>query len=66
MVLVIRPLEFREDLHGHNCMSQSQVVVLLQTAHCWANAGVFLGARMHRERVSFRSITMYLLYSINV
>ena len=28
---------------------QSQVsVVLLQTAHSWANAGVLLGARMHR------------------
>ncbi len=40
---------------------QSQVsVVLLQTAHSWANAGVLLGARMlgypmHRERGSFRS-----------
>ena len=34
--------------------SQSQVV-LLQTAHYWANAGVLLGARMHRERGSFRS-----------
>ena len=30
-------------------------VVLLQTAHSWANAGVVLGARMHRERGSFRS-----------
>ena len=30
-------------------------VVLLQTAHDWANAGVLLGARMHRERGSFRS-----------
>ena len=30
-------------------------VVLLQTAHSWANAGVLLGARMHRERGSFRS-----------
>ena len=30
-------------------------VVLLQTAHSWANAGVLLGARMHRERDSFRS-----------
>ena len=29
-------------------------VVLLQTAHSWANAGVLLGARMHRERGSFR------------
>ena len=27
-------------------------VVLLQTAHSWANAGVLLGARMHRERVA--------------
>ena len=30
-------------------------VVLLQTAHYWANAGVLLGARMLRERGSFRS-----------
>ena len=30
-------------------------VVLLQTAHSWANAGVLLGACMHRERGSFRS-----------
>ena len=30
-------------------------VVLLQTAHSWANAGVLLGARMHRERGSFRN-----------
>ena len=40
-------------------LSPSQVV-LLQTAHYWANAGVLLGARMlgypmHRERGSFRS-----------
>ena len=28
-------------------------VVLLQTAHSWANAGVLLGARMHRERGSW-------------
>ena len=26
-----------------------------QVAHSWANAGVLLGARMHRERGSFRS-----------
>ena len=31
-------------------------VVLLQTAHYWANAGVLLGARMHRERVAFEKI----------
>ena len=30
-------------------------VVLLQTAHSWANAGVLLGACMHRERGSFRN-----------
>ena len=35
------------------CMSQ---VVLLQTAHSWASAGVLLGARMHRERVAFETI----------
>ena len=34
-------------------------VVLLQTAHSWANAGVLLGARMHRERGSFRSNLKY-------
>ena len=37
-----------------NSSLKSQVV-LLQTAHSWANAGVLLGARMHRERGSFRS-----------
>ena len=31
-------------------------VVLLQTARSWANAGVLLGARMHRERVAFETI----------
>ena len=30
-------------------------VVLLQTAHYWANAGVLLGARMHREQGSLRN-----------
>ena len=30
-------------------------VVLLQTAHSSANAGVLLGGRMHRERGSFRN-----------
>ena len=30
-------------------------VVLLQTAHSWANAVVLLGARMHRERGSYRN-----------
>ena len=37
------------------CSLKSQVV-LLQTAHSWANAGVLLGARMHRERVAFETI----------
>ena len=31
-------------------------VVLLQTAHSWANAGVVFCARMHRERVAFETI----------
>ena len=39
-------------LHASSLKSQ---VVLLQTAHSWANAGVLLGARMHRERGSFLS-----------
>ena len=38
-----------------NSSLKSQVV-LLQTAHSWANAGVLLGARMHRERVAFETI----------
>ena len=38
---------------GRSLKSQ---VVLLQTAHSWANAGVLLGARMHRERVAFETI----------
>ena len=33
-------------------LSLKSQVVLLQTAHSWANAGVLLGARMHRERGS--------------
>ena len=37
-------------------ISSSSQVVLLQTAHSWANAGVLLGARMHRERVAFETI----------
>ena len=37
-----------------NSSLKSQVV-LLQTAHSWANAGVVLGARMHLERGSFRN-----------
>ena len=40
------------DSTAHGLKSQ---VVLLQTAQSWANAGVLLGARMHRERGSFRS-----------
>ena len=36
--------------------AQVSQVVLLHTAHSWANAGVLLGARiMHRERGSFQS-----------
>ena len=30
-------------------------VVLLQTSHSWANAGVLMDASMHRERGSFRN-----------
>ena len=37
-------------------LSLKSQVVLLQTAHSWANAGVLLGARMHRERVAFETI----------
>ena len=37
-------------------VSLKSQVVLLQTAHSWANAGVLLGARMHRERVAFETI----------
>ena len=40
--------------HYSHSSLKSQVV-LLQTAHSWANAGVLLGARMHRERGSFRN-----------
>ena len=39
----------------HMTFSLKSQVVLLQTAHSWANAGVLLGARMHRERGSFRN-----------
>ena len=37
-------------------LSLKSQVVLLQTAHSWANAGVLLGARVHRERVAFETI----------
>ena len=42
-------------ISGARWLSLKSQVVLLQTAHSWANAGVLLGARMHRERGSFRS-----------
>ena len=38
----------------HYSVLKSQVF-LLQTAHSWANAGVLLGAHMHRERGNFRN-----------
>ena len=41
---------------GGAVSSLKSQVVLLQTAHSWANAGVLLGARMHRERVAFETI----------
>ena len=41
---------------GEELSSLKSQVVLLQTAHSWANAGVLLGARMHRERVAFETI----------
>ena len=40
---------------GEGRLGLKSQVVLLQTAHSWANAGVLLGARMHRERGSFRN-----------
>ena len=41
---------------GELCLSSLKShVVLLQTSHSWANAGVLLGVRMHRERGSFRN-----------
>ena len=54
------PLEDRRHRFGV-CSFSSEAslksqVVLLQTAHSWANAGVLLGARMHRERVAFETI----------
>ena len=36
-------------------------VVLLQTAHSWANAGVVLGARMHREASFFFGVYSWLV-----
>ena len=44
----------REEEEGREPLKSQ--VVLLQTAHSWANAGVLLGARMHRERVAFETI----------
>ena len=41
--------------HSIVCSSIRSQVVLLQTAHSWANAGVLLGGRMHQERGSFRN-----------
>ena len=44
----ITRLNYIDPLLGDtSLMSQ---VVLLQTAHSWANARVLVGARMHRER----------------
>ena len=42
--------------HWRTTLDLKSQVVLLQTAHSWANAGVLLGARMHRERVAFETI----------
>ena len=41
--------------HDSRNFTLTYQVVLLQTAHSWANAGVLLDARMHRERGSFRN-----------
>ena len=38
-----------------NSLELKSQVVLLQTAHSWANAGILLGWRMHQERGSFRN-----------
>ncbi len=46
-----RPVWFAAS-HSHR---HSLKVVLPQTANSWANAGVLLGARMHRERGSFQT-----------
>ena len=49
---------FEGDNKANSLKSQ---VVLLHTAHFWANAGVLLGARMHRERecaVAFETIKL--------
>ena len=40
---------------GQYIRQDKSQVVLLQTAHSWANAGVFMGGRMHRERVAFET-----------
>ena len=51
-----RPKTVAETDLGRNVPLLKSQVVLLQTAHSWANAGVLLGARMHRERVAFETI----------
>ena len=52
--------EEEEEEENMSCARKSQSlkseVVLLQTTHSWANAGVLLGAGMHLERGSFRNI----------
>ena len=49
----LRLLVLSEDSLSVSTVSK---VVLLQTAHSWANAGVLLGARMHRERVALLGV----------
>ena len=51
----VKKIRFSGTYFGHSESLKSQAV-LLQTAHSWANAGVLLGARMHRERVAFETI----------
>ena len=58
-VTLLAPSESRCATPQVSSSLKSQVV-LLQTAHSWANAGVLLGARMHREREGRR-----LLHKLN-
>ena len=57
--LIVRPVSKKKvsAIQTGEIKSQLQVV-LLQTSHYWANAGVLFGERMRRERGSFRGMTI--------
>ena len=60
-----KAVSFYHDIHcrarstDNKKLNLKYQVVILQTAHYWAiNAGVLLGAPMHRGRVAFETIRL--------